>query len=230
MLIALDFDGTLAFSKFMWTNTTIYLFEKAGIDLSFYREKIAYEFKNKAFPWHFPEMYHKFTNSIQWWNDLILTLSKKVSSVSGIELSIVFKILKDFPEIYLSKDNWVLYDDTIAFLETFKKHAKLVLVSNHVPEFERILEFLNIKMFFNKIYNSTFVGYCKPNPIIFNRIKSDWNESEYIMIGDNYEADFLGSSKCGFYPYLVRNNDVSLSCNHKDLNVISSYLKLKLNI
>lgn len=112
-------------------------------------------------------------------------------------------------EEYIKPCEWRVYDDTIKTLEKaiHLEHRNIIL-SNHVPELETLINSLDLSKYFERIYSSANVGYEKPHPNMFNVIEVHKKEQEkVIMIGDSYAADVQGAVNCGWQAILVRSEN-----------------------
>ncbi len=68
------------------------------------------------------------------------------------------------------------------------------MLSNHVPELNRLLADLGIASFFERIFNSAVTGIEKPNPAAFLSVKAAYPELvDFVMIGDSLRADVSGA-------------------------------------
>ncbi len=92
-----------------------------------------------------------------------------------------------------------------------EKGYRLSVVSNfdHAPTARRLLLKFGIADFFEHIVISEEVGWRKPHRKIFESALSSLGESpsDAIFIGDNPEADILGSSECGIDSVWVKRTE-----------------------
>ncbi len=207
--IYFDFDNTLAYRKDgMWADSLYEVFLKNNIS-HIKKEDISKEL-NKGFSWHYPEKSHKeLFGSKNWWeyhqgifSEVIHNLDKTIENPETLAKKIKYE--------YMREDKWFLYPESRKVLEKLKeKNYKLNIITNHIPEFSQILNKLEIDRYFEKIYLSADIGYEKPNKEIF--LKSlDFNSKNdiNIMIGDNYQADIVGSENMGMISILVRKENI----------------------
>lgn len=86
-------------------------------------------------------------------------------------------------------------------LNTLRKRYRLALISNfdHASTAYSILDRFGIRNFFEKILISIEVGFRKPNADIFLRAFNllTIKPNEAIFVGDNFEADVVGSKNVG---------------------------------
>lgn len=92
-----------------------------------------------------------------------------------------------------------------------EKGYRLSVVSNfdHAPTARKLLEKFGIMDFFEHIVISEEVGWRKPHRKIFEFALSRLgkNASDVIFIGDNPEADIMGSSDCGIDSIWVKRKE-----------------------
>jgi len=86
-------------------------------------------------------------------------------------------------------------------LNMLRNRYRLALISNldHAPTAYKILDKFGIRNLFEKILISIEVGVRKPNPDIFLEafIYLKIKPNEAIFVGDNFEADVIGSKNVG---------------------------------
>lgn len=206
-----DFDNTLAYRDGMWSNTLCDLLHEFGYN-DYQLDDVRVYLKN-GFPWHSPEMSHKeFFKEKQWWDYMNEYFAKILNSL-GIEDNIAHSLSKQVKERYLNPRKWHVYDDTVSCLKsTIEKGYSNIIVSNHVPELEKIVENLGIKDYFRKVYSSAHIGYEKPNIKIYEKVIMELNNIESVtMIGDSYSADVQGAKNAGIEAILVRKTN---DCNY----------------
>lgn len=81
-----------------------------------------------------------------------------------------------------------------------------VVLSNHVPELERIAGSLGLGAHLERIFNSARIGYEKPHPEAYRHaLAACGNPSRAWMVGDNVAADVQGAEALGIPAVLVRS-------------------------
>jgi HAD superfamily hydrolase (TIGR01549 family) len=94
------------------------------------------------------------------------------------------------------------------------KNYRLALISNfdHAPTAYRLLERFNIKNYFEKILISIEIGWRKPKADIFFRALSPLRikPEDAIFVGDNFEADIIGSKSVGMDALWINKNNESI--------------------
>ena len=113
----------------------------------------------------------------------------------------------------------------------FKDNYRMSIISNfdHAPTAYMLLDKFNIRRLFQAIVISIEVGWRKPKSDIFNRglnllnVRSD----EAIFVGDNYEADIVGSKNVGMDAmWINRNNETGEGSSIKPNYIVSSFSNL----
>lgn len=99
----------------------------------------------------------------------------------GFDDNIANNISDGIREKYLTIDKWHVYDDTVFCLKSaIEKGYFNIIFSNHVPELEELLEKLEIRDYFIKIYSSAYIGYEKPNIKAFKKVFMDLKDVERV--------------------------------------------------
>ena len=203
-----DFDGTLGKREGGWTGTLYEVLKAEMPDTSITQDQFRGRM-NSGFPWHNPEIPHlDLATPEKWWvaiTALIFSVYKEV----GIEGELASRLAGKYRAHYLARDKWSLFDDSITALQELAGRGwQQAIISNHVPEFHTILDFLGISGNFVAIINSAEIGYEKPHPRVYQiALERLGNPSPAWMIGDNVEADYLGAERAGLSPILVRRPD-----------------------
>jgi len=112
----------------------------------------------------------------------------------GVQSDIAEKAVNLIRDIIKSKSNYKLYSDAIATLKSVvEKGHKNVILSNNYPDLSDVIKALDLDKYFDKIIVSANIGYDKPRPEIFEYAKNLYpNYNDFIMIGDNPNADIVG--------------------------------------
>jgi putative hydrolase of the HAD superfamily len=80
-----------------------------------------------------------------------------------------------------------------------------VVLSNHVPELAQIIASLGLSKFFHRVISSAAIGYEKPNPLAYSAVIAEIEPpTEIWMVGDSFEADYIGAERFGWKSILVR--------------------------
>jgi putative hydrolase of the HAD superfamily len=234
-----DFDGTLGYRDGMWSGTLYSLLSKNNItnisleniepyldrnSLEKMRPYLGKNFTSKGLTWHFPEQSHKELFGTKTWLEYYAFHFKNIFQELGLDETISKKMSKEVINEFMDMAKWHLFNDVIDTFNNLDDNIyQNIIVSNHVPELEKIIEGLNIKNYFHGIYSSGNIGYEKPNPKIYEYVLKDKNidKTDCIIIGDNYDADITGGLNMGIKSILVRventNNYEYYSKNFKDI-------------
>lgn len=202
-----DLDMTLLYSKKMWTEILHDILKDDGYLMSLDEVKKITHYS--IYPWSFPEISTtEFLDGKTWWEKVSSNMAKRIAELSICSLDKAKNLTEKFKDIYLAKDNWCLFDDTITELNYLKTKYNLYVISNHVPEVIQVLKDLNIFKLFNEIYISCYVGWEKPNYNIFKKALKDREKDLNIMVGDNFYCDVMGAIDNGMQAILVRSANI----------------------
>lgn len=106
---------------------------------------------------------------------------------------------------------WVLYPETVEILDKARQSGyKVALISNFNRKVHTIVESLGIKDKFDLILSSEEAGAAKPDPRIYQHALKHFDilAEEALMIGDNYESDYMAPKNLGMQAlYLDRSKD-----------------------
>jgi putative hydrolase of the HAD superfamily len=204
-----DFGRTLSNHGAVWSESVVTAINQAHPEKNVTRAQIK-SFFAKGFPWHTPEIAHDHIKTAdQWWLELMQPILNRVFTALEIPESEFASLLRVARQECLDPKRWTLYDDIIPTLEKLSSLGwKHVILSNHVPELESVIEKLEIRHFFEHVFTSGIVGFEKPNPRFFDFALSRIGaENQIIMIGDNPEHDIEGAAQFGIPGILVRDGE-----------------------
>jgi putative hydrolase of the HAD superfamily len=86
-----------------------------------------------------------------------------------------------------------------------------VILSNHVPELEGIVEALGLSNVIDAVVNSARTGYEKPHPEAYAAGRAAAGDPDELwMVGDNHVADVAGAEAAGIRAILVRGDGTTL--------------------
>lgn len=163
-------------------------------------------FKNKklvGFPWQKYELRYEpeawWANAQKIFNQIYLELGLEKNEA----LEYTLKIKKEF----LNTNDFKLYSDSIEVLKYFKHMGyKNIILSNHIPELDIIVNKLGIGKYISECISSGKIGYEKPNPNIFKYVLDKYKDvySEIWMVGDSVLVDIRGAELMNIKAILVR--------------------------
>lgn len=219
-----DFDGTLAYSDHLWSNSVFRALNETVKNHSVTFQDIR-RCNQTGYTWHTPE--RDFTAFVgeKWWELMNTHFYNSFISL-GINEKQAKTASEKVREIIMLPENYFLFDDTLAVLEAAKEkgHTNIIL-SNNYPELETITDFLGITKYFDRLVVSGLVGYDKPRKEIFDIAKSFYPDDNFVMIGDNPTADVLGGKAAGMTTVLVHKGfDPNADYCFDNLNDICSIM------
>ncbi|MBN3872191.1 HAD family hydrolase [Nostoc sp. JL33] len=222
-----DFENTLGYREGMWSGTLHSILESNGIQ-NIKLEDIR-PFLNIGFTWHSPDTPHTtFLNGKTWWeymNEYFAEVYEKVGIGKNDATIFALQVQNEYKNIR----KWHIYKDVTSTLKyALNNDYQNVILSNHIPELNDIIENLGIRDYFTGIYTSGKIGYEKPNIKFYDYVINDLNieNKKCIMIGDSYDADIAGALGAGIKAILVRKpneNNYRFYC--KDVTVIIEIVK-----
>ena len=127
---------------------------------------------------------------------------------------------------YLANHN-ALFENAIPVLEYLQPKYKMHIITNGFEEVQhRKLRNSNLLPFFDEIITSEKVGVKKPNPKIFEYALdiTGANNTESVMIGDNFEADILGAKNMGMQVIFCKFNGESAT---EEVSSVDNLIQLK---
>lgn len=200
-----DFDGTIVHSNPLWSNSVYNALKSADINTAVEFSDIR-KCMQSGFTWHTPDKdFCKLTGD-KWWE---FTNTKFYNDYIhlGVQSDIAEKAVNLIRDIIKSKSNYKLYSDAIATLKSVvEKGHKNVILSNNYPDLSDVIKALDLDKYFDKIIVSANIGYDKPRPEIFEYAKNLYpNYNDFIMIGDNPNADIVGGKNANMKTVLVHN-------------------------
>lgn len=211
-IIFWDFDGTLAYSNHLWSTTVYNSLKEAApnskIEFPQIRKCMA-----KGFTWHTPNENYKDLIGNQWWEYMNNKITLDYISL-GIDENTARKAAQLVHKNIKNIENYTLYADSIQALDkSIQKGHTNVILSNNYPDLDEVLKKLDLINFFDNIIISANYGYDKPRKEIFDIAKALYPNQDYIMVGDNINADIVGG----------KNSDMKTVLVHKGYNSNADY-------
>lgn len=190
-----DFDGTLAYREGLWSQAIVDVVNRNFASANLLRTDVSV-YLSSGFFWHSPETEHRYVkNSKDWWNHHNKIFEEAIIKTTNLSSGSIQKILPLVQQEFLDPGSWTVYSDVACCLTDLSLAGwKHIVLSNHVPELSELMENLGLLHFFESIYTSARIGFEKPNSLAFKAAMENIpSDAEVWMIGDNYEADVLGS-------------------------------------
>ena len=193
-----DFHGTLAHAPMEWGAAMVELLDAArpghGID----RETM-FGCIQEGFPWHTPERPHpELGTADAWWGHVERAMARGYRR-AGLEEGLAGELAGRVREQFLKPHRYRVDPTARQALQTVAAAgwANMVL-SNHVPELERILADLGLRDLVERVFTSARTGYEKPHRGAFEGPFREAGEPEQVwMVGDNPIADIQGAEAAG---------------------------------
>ena len=91
-----------------------------------------------------------------------------------------------------------------------RKRCRLaILTNNNEVQAQRILEALNVRDLFDRVFSYNSFKTMKPNPQFFKKAakEMDVNPSECLVVGDRYSVDLIPAQNLGMKIYEVKGPD-----------------------
>lgn len=99
-------------------------------------------------------------------------------------------------------------DGTHESLAALGESNRLAVITNGVPAWQQTkLAHHDLLEYFETVVCSYEVGAHKPDPAPFEEAKRRVEADQYVMVGDDYEADIEGGRAAGFVPVHVEHGE-----------------------
>lgn len=203
-----DFDGTLAQREGDWSGALVETAAANGVITT--RDSLR-PFLHRGFPWHAPDAIRDGAESSEaWWGRLEPVFCLAFKEGAGLPAEEASVLAGQVRETYLDPSRWRTFDDVLPGLRELTSHGwQHIILSNHVPELEELVDAMGLKEHFIKVISSANTGVEKPNPKAFHRVVDFLGtEAELWMIGDSWTADICGAEACGIRSVLLRKSHV----------------------
>jgi putative hydrolase of the HAD superfamily len=206
-VVVWDFDGTLAERPGMWRESMKDVLDEHEPGHAVTSEMLR-PFLRSGFPWDIPDVHHpELRDPNAWWAHVEHLLVRGYEGV-GIVPARARALAVRVRERYVDPRYWRVFDDTLPALTHFRELGwRHLILSNHVPELETIVDHLGLGSLVDGVVNSAETGYEKPHPEAFAHARRAAGEAEQIwMVGDNKDADVAGAERVGIPAILVRRD------------------------
>jgi putative hydrolase of the HAD superfamily len=194
-----DFDGTLGYREGMWSGCLVEVLDQHEPGHAWCADDFRPSLRD-GFPWHTPDVPHpELATPDSWWGPIESILAGAYGSV-GYDEDRSRALAGLARARYVNPSHgWRLFDDTAPTLSRLRADGwRHVILSNHVPELDAIVEALGIGDLIDAVVNSARTGYEKPHPRAYAAGRAAaGNPEELWMVGDNPAADVAGAEAAG---------------------------------
>lgn len=204
-----DFDGTLAerFSYYYgWDDLVLETLEVHRPNHGVTSDDVLPALIGR-FPWNSTVPHPELSTPEAWWASVDAVLAHAFE-LAGATASEARELAAEAHGRYVDPTiGWRLLDDVVPALHGLSDRgwAQIVL-SNHVPELNLLVDGLGIRHFFENVISSAEIGYEKPHPGAFAAgVACIPKGCDIWVIGDNYEPDVAGAAAVGLRSILVRS-------------------------
>jgi putative hydrolase of the HAD superfamily len=205
-LVLLDFDGTLAWREGLWSGCAIEVLDEHepghGVAIESIRERM-----HGAYPWNRAHEAHpELSEPELWWGAMEVRLALALEG-AGLREGRGAALARAVRERFVDPSiGWQLFEDTIPALEALRDAGwRMAVLSNHVPELDRLAAGLGLDVYFEALLSSAAIGYEKPHPEAFaHALRVCGSPARVWMVGDNPLADIAGAQAAGIPAILVR--------------------------
>jgi putative hydrolase of the HAD superfamily len=221
-----DFDGTLGYrAGGAWTASLLETVRRLAPGRPVTSAQLQ-PYTQEGFPWQMPELaHHDLDTPDAWWAALHPVFVRAYRGV-GFERSEADDLARWVRETYLDPDRWRQTEGAETVLASLRDAGwQHVMLSNHVPELDTLLDHLGLVRYFERVFNSAKIGYEKPNPAAFEAVKAAFpNGAVRWMIGDSFRADIEGAAAAGIPGILVHRAHPEARIVCESLRDVRDYL------
>lgn len=137
-------------------------------------------------------------------NDFYLAFNAALCASLGISqhLNSIHPLLL---ERFSQRRRWVPFSDTKDTLEMMSERIPLHVLANWDSDLESLLQEAGLREFFQVVLSSAELGAEKPERACYLRFlrRAGLSAGEAIYVGNEYQADVVGSRAAGLTPILV---------------------------
>ncbi len=162
-------------------------------------------FIQEGFPWHTPKRPHPELGAADEWWEYVAGAIARGYGRAGVDGSLARALAGRVRGQFLKPHRYRVDPAARAALETVAvaDWTNMVL-SNHVPELERILTDVGLRDLVDRVFTSAQTGYEKPHRQAFEVPLREAGKPERVwMVGDNPIADVRGAEAAGIPAILV---------------------------
>lgn len=197
-----DFDGTLAYTRALWSNSVYKALAETDIDTQVEIDDIR-KHMSYGFTWHTPDRDYTDITHEKWWDFMNQHFYKSYVNC-GVPEKTAAKAAGKVRDIVKRAENYTLYEDAAATLvKTRQLGYRNAILSNNYPDLEDVLIKLGLSEYLDGVIVSAAEGYDKPRKELFEIAKKRFPAKLYYMVGDSVKADIIGGKNAGMKTVLV---------------------------
>jgi len=205
-LVLWDFDGTLAWREGLWSGCMVEVLDELESEHGLEHERVRAAMRGR-YPWNTPELAHPhLCDPERWWGEMCAQMQAALASL-GVADGRCGELAQAVRERFLdTASGWRRFEDAPGALDAVAAAGfRSAILSNHVPELERIAADLGLARGMEAIFSSAVTGYEKPHPAAFETaLEARGRRGRVWMVGDNPRADVAGAGAAGIPAILVR--------------------------
>ncbi len=228
-LLIWDFDGTLAYRHdpdLAWTRLLVETLDEHAPGHAVTLDAIRPSVRD-GFPWDLADPHPELCEPEAWWSfvEALLANAYEQAGISPEEARI---LATHAHRLYVDHTvGWTVVDGAAEVLgELSSLGWSHVILSNHAPELESIVEGLGLLPHFERVISSAGLGYEKPHPEAFAAALAGLAPGgEAWMIGDGYKADIVGAEAVGLPAIHVRRTHPDARRPARDLRAAAEIIK-----
>lgn len=129
------------------------------------------------------------------------------SIAQGLGLNLTPEELRMVAEdkVFNKKDNYRLFDDTVETLRALHGRVKLGIISDTWPSIEPLLEYFDIRKYFDCVTYSFQLGVFKPDPKMYlDALEKMGLPPQETLFVDDRACNLEGARQAGIHPVLIR--------------------------
>jgi putative hydrolase of the HAD superfamily len=201
-----DFDGTLATRPGLWSTCVLEVLDEHAPGHRASRDELRAALRD-GFPWHRASEAHlDLCEPDAWWASLDPLLCRAFG-VAGVEAGRHVDLARAVRARFVDGSvGWEAFADSGPALQaTAEAGWRNVILSNHVPELEALVDALGLSDLVEHVFSSALIGYDKPHPEAFRHALRECGDPvRRWMVGDNPVADVAGAQALGIPALLIR--------------------------
>lgn len=190
-----DFDGTLT-EDLSYSVCLMRALGRRAEEYGVTADKLRPYLKN-GFPWH-PDGDQTLTGEAFW--ECLTGKFIEAYRAQGVPAALAEDAARRVRDLVQDPGQYQVRKEAPgALMACAYKGYKNYILTNNFPEWEKLLDGLNLRQYFAGVVNSGVVGVCKPDPHIFRKAEEVAKFPARIwMVGDNPIADIQGAKGAGW--------------------------------